>query len=313
MSGRLYLVTGGGGFIGSHLVKALLRRGDRVRVFDNFSSGRRENLSAVADQIELIEADVNDAAVMENAVAGVAGVFHQAALASVPLSLEKPLEVHRVCATGTLQLLDAARRAGTRRVIYAASSSAYGDQPFSSLRETDPPLPMSPYAAAKLAGEMYCRAFFHSFGLETVGLRYFNVYGPRQDPASPYSAVIPRFIAALLRGEPPVIFGDGRQTRDFTFVEDVVQGNLLAESAPSDRVAGKIFNLGSGRSHDLLTIADLLQRLTGVSLPPRHLPARPGDIRDSLADITLAWKQLGYSPRVDLETGLRQTVESFRA
>src|SRR2546421_4864293 len=224
------LVTGGAGFIGSHLVEALVRRGDRVRVLDNFVTGKIENLVAIADDVELLSGDVCDEAAVKRAVAGCDVVFHQAALASVPRSIEEPLATHAACATGTLIVLHEARKAGVRRVVYAGSSSAYGDQGTAdrgqgtgSKRESDLPSPLSPYAAAKLSGEMYCTAFWHSYGLETVVLRYFNVFGPRQDPSGPYAAVIPLFIKAMLAGKQPVIFGDGWQTRDFTFVENVVQ------------------------------------------------------------------------------------------
>ncbi|HEY6564906.1 MAG TPA: NAD-dependent epimerase/dehydratase family protein, partial [Pirellulaceae bacterium] len=222
------LVTGGAGFVGSHLVEALVQRGHRVRVLDNFSTGFRRNLAAMAGDVEILEGDIADETLVAKAVQGVDCVFHQAALASVPRSVENPLATHRACATGTVVLLDAARRAGVRRVVYAASSSAYGDQPFSSKRECDPPMPLSPYAAAKLAGEFYCQAFTRSYGLETIGIRYFNVFGPRQDPLSLYSAVIPLFITQMLAGQSPVIYGDGQQTRDFTYIQNVVHGNLLA-------------------------------------------------------------------------------------
>src|SRR2546421_3003118 len=217
------LVTGGAGFIGSHLVEALVRRGDRVRVLDNFVTGKIENLVAIADDVELISGDVCDEAAVKRAVAGCDVVFHQAALASVPRSVEQPLATHAACATGTLIVLHEARKAGVRRVVYAGSSSAYGDQPEPVKKETDLPSPLSPYAAAKLAGESYCTAFWHSYGFETVALRYFNVFGPRQDPSGPYAAVIPLFIKAILAGKQPLIYGDGGQTRDFTYVENVVQ------------------------------------------------------------------------------------------
>ncbi|HPM81625.1 MAG TPA: SDR family oxidoreductase [Candidatus Anammoximicrobium sp.] len=311
MSKRICLVTGGAGFIGSHLAESLVRRGDAVRVLDNLSTGKPENLSAFVRDVEFIEGDLNDLSVVERAVRGVEYVFHQAALPSVPLSLQRPLDTHRDCVTATVHLLDAARRAGVRRVVYAASSSAYGDQPFISLRESDLPHPLSPYAAAKLAGEYYCQAFFHSFGLETVGLRYFNVFGPRQDPLSPYSAVIPLFITAMLQGRQPIIYGDGRQTRDFSFVANMVHGNLLAAEAAG--VAGRILNLANGRSTDLLTLLAALNRLLGMHVQPRHEPPRIGDVRDSTADITQARRLLGYEVQVDFEEGLRRSIDYYRS
>jgi UDP-glucose 4-epimerase len=311
MSSRTYLVTGGAGFIGSHIAEALVRRGDRVRVLDNLSAGKRENLAGFAEHVAFVEGDVRDAALLSQLVQGVEGVFHQAALASVPLSVERPGDTHEVCATGTLRVLEAARRGGVRRVVYAASSSVYGDQPYAALRETDVPSPLSPYAAAKLAGELYCLAFYRTYGLETVGLRYFNVFGPRQDPDSPYSAVIPLFITALLQGRHPVIYGDGRQTRDFAFVGNIVQGNLLAMDAPD--AVGRIVNLANGRSTDLLTLLSVLQRLLQTKIEPRHEPPRTGDIRDSLADISAARRLLGYEPVVGLEEGLRRSIDYYRS
>jgi UDP-N-acetylglucosamine/UDP-N-acetyl-alpha-D-glucosaminouronate 4-epimerase len=303
------LVTGGAGFVGSHIAEALVRRGDRVRVLDNLSTGNRQNLAAVADRIELIEGDVNDPAKVAAAVKGVDCVFHEAALASVPRSVESPLESHAACATGTVNVLDQARRAGVRRVVYAASSSAYGNQPHSAKRESDLPSPLSPYAAAKLASELYCHAFYHTFGLETVCLRYFNVFGPRQDPHGPYAAVIPLFITKLIAGERPVIYGDGKQSRDFAYVENVVQANLLAAEKPG--VGGRTFNVGCGRSASLLDLLNSLNRLLKTNVEPVFQPARAGDVRDSLADITQAAADLGYEPQVDLEEGLRRSVEFY--
>ncbi len=307
---QTYLVTGGCGFVGSHIVEALIRRGDRVRVLDNFSTGSKQNLVTVADQVDLIEGDVNDPDRVAQAVKGADCVFHEAALASVPRSVESPLESHAACATGTVNVLDQARRAGVRRVVYAASSSAYGNQPHSAKRESDLPSPLSPYAAAKLASELYCQAFFHTYGLETVCLRYFNVFGPRQDPHGPYAAVIPLFITKLLAGERPVIYGDGKQSRDFAYVENVVHANLLAAEAPG--VAGRTFNVGCGRSVSLLDLLDALNRLLGTNVNPDFRPARTGDVRDSLADISQAAANLDYEPRVDLEEGLRRSIEFYR-
>ena len=306
---RTFLVTGGAGFIGSHIAEALVRRGDRVRVLDNFSTGRRENLEAIGEH-QLIEADLNDADAVRQAVEGVDCIFHQAALPSVPRSLEAPLETNAACVTGTVTLLDAARRAGVRRLVYAASSSAYGDQPTSSKRETDLPAPLSPYGAAKLAAEYYCRAFTASFGFETVCLRYFNVFGPRQDPTSEYSAVIPKFVTAMLSGEAPTIYGDGRQSRDFTYIANVVHGNLLAADAPE--VAGRVFNVATGSSISLLELVERLNALLGTDIAPIHAPPRRGDILESLADITQARKHLGYEPQVDFEEGLRRSIDYYR-
>lgn len=304
------LVTGGAGFIGSHLVQALVERGDQVRVLDNLSTGHLHNLNGVADWIELVQGDLRDEGLVARTVRGVEIIYHQAALASVPRSVEFPLETHAHCVTGTLVLLDAARQAGVRRVVYAGSSSAYGDLPFSAKREVDFPTPLSPYAAAKLAGEFYCQAFYRTYGLETVCLRYFNVFGPRQDPASPYSAVIPIFIDRLLKGQPPVIYGDGRQSRDFTYVENVVAANLQAATVPG--IGGMTLNVGTGRSVSLLIILEHLQKLLGTNLVPQMEPPRAGDVRDSLADISLAEQVLKYAPSVDLEEGLRRTTAYYR-
>ena len=305
------LVTGGAGFIGSHIAAALLRRGDQVRVLDNFCTGKRDNLAA-AGQVELIEADLNDTAAVARAVAGCEVVFHEAALASVPLSVERPLDSHAACATGTLNLLDQARKAGVRRFVYAASSSAYGNQPSPRKMETDLPSILSPYAAAKLTGELYCQAFWHSYGLETVCLRYFNVFGPRQDPKGPYAAVIPLFIKAILSGSRPTIYGDGLQTRDFTYVENVVQANLKAAAAPAE-AAGRVFNVGNGEAVSLLELLKSLNELMGGKIEPIFAPARTGDVRDSLADISLARRVLKYEPSVDLRTGLKPTIEYYRS
>ncbi len=307
---RTFLVTGGGGFIGSHIATALVERGDRVKVLDNFSTGFEHNLSHLAGKVDILRGDITDAEAVSLAMQGVDCVFHQAALASVPLSVERPLDTNETCVTGTLMVLDQARRAGVRRVVYAASSSAYGDQPFSSKRETDLPAPLSPYAVAKLAGEYYCQAFYHTYGLETVGIRYFNVFGPRQDPDSPYSAVIPIFITRLLTGNPPIIYGDGRQTRDFTYIGNVVHGNLLAADAPG--AVGKVINLANGRSTSLLELMANLNELLGTDVQPVFEPARPGDVRDSMADITMAQALLRYVPPTDFEEGLRLSIEYYK-
>lgn len=305
------VVTGGAGFIGSHLVDALVGQGFRVRVVDDFSTGSRDNLRHHGGAIDVFQASVNDLDQVEEACRGAEVVFHQAALASVPLSLERPLDVHAACATGTLTVLEAARRAGVRRVVYAGSSSCYGDSAWAGKRESDPMLTLSPYAAAKLAGEKYCESWWHSFGLETVVLRYFNVFGPRQDPDSPYSAVIPLFIRQLLRGQAPTVFGDGGQSRDFCFVENVVQGNLLAMQC---RVAaGRTYNIACGQSITLLQLIGELRNLLGVDPGIDFEPARPGDVRDSRADITSATRDLGYLPQVTFAEGLARSIAWYKA
>jgi UDP-glucose 4-epimerase len=307
---RNVLVTGGAGFIGSHIAEACVRRGDRVRVLDNLQSGHLTNLSDILDDIEFVRGDVSDEVAVAQAVRGVELVFHQAALASVPMSIERPLDTHRSCVTGTVTVLHQAALAGVRRVVYAASSSAYGDRPYAAKRETDLPEVLSPYAAAKLAGELYCQAFTHSFGLETVGLRYFNVFGPKQDPNSPYSAVIPLFVSAILNGKSPVIYGDGLQSRDFIYVGNVVQGNLLAAEAPE--AAGKVFNMAEGRQTTLLQLLNFLSDLLELPVQPNFQPGRPGDVRESMADMTLTRNILGFEPAISLEEGLRSTIEYYR-
>jgi len=304
------LVTGGAGFVGGHLVAALVGRGDQVRVLDNFFTGRHENVADLGGQIELIQADINDVEAVDRALRGVEVVFHEAAIASVPRSVAAPLDTHHACATGTLTMLDRARVAGVKRFVYAASSSAYGDQPTPLKKESDLPMPLSPYAAAKLAGEHYCHAFHHTYGLQTVCLRYFNVYGPRQDPRGPYAAVIPIFIESLLNGRAPVIYGDGEQTRDFTFIEDVVQANLKAASSSA---CGVTVNVGSGQRTSLLDLLTEINRQLGVEIAPDLRPARSGDVRDSLADISLARQLLGYEPKFSLSAGLESTIRFYRA
>lgn len=304
------LVTGGCGFIGSHIVRGLLEAGHTVRVLDNLCTGKRENLAEVADRVELFHGDINDSVIVQEALRGVDRVFHQAALASVPLSLERPLDTNAACVTGTLSMLHWSQKAGVKRFVYAASSSAYGDQPTSSKRETDLPRPLSPYAVAKLAGEYYCQSYYHSFGLETVGLRYFNVFGPRQDPDSPYSAVIPIFVSKILSGQRPTIYGDGQQSRDFTYVANVVRGNLLAGEVSG--IGGRVFNLADGRQTTLLQLLALLSKFLGKEITPDFQPARVGDVRESLADITQARMVLGYEPAVGLEDGIGRTIEYYQ-
>lgn len=302
----LRVVTGGAGFIGSSLVRALLAGGHRVRVVDNFATGRRRNLPP---GVELLEGDVNDTAA--EAVRGAELVFHLAALPSVPRSVEHPLESHRATASGTMALLAAAERAGVRRVVYASSSSVYGETPTLPKREDMPPRPLSPYAVAKLAGELYGRSWASHTRLETVALRFFNVYGPRQDPDSPYAAVIPIFIRSLLDDRPLPVYGDGAQTRDFTFVEDVARGLVAAGDAPG--VSGRVYNLAAGRSVSVAALGETLARLAGKAPRFDFRPPRAGDIRDSWADISAARRDLGYAPATPLEEGLRATLAWFRA
>ena len=308
---RTCLVTGGAGFIGSHLVAALVQRGDRVRVLDNLSTGHASNLEAAGhERIELTEGDVADAGVVAEVMDGVDYVFHLAAQVSVPRSVEDPLATNAACATGTLTVLEAARKAGVRRLVFAGSSAAYGDRPTAAKRETDPPDPLSPYAAAKLAGEHYCHAYAATMGLETVCLRFFNVFGPRQDPASEYSAVIPLFLTKLLAGERPTVFGAGTQSRDFTFVQNVVHGILLAAETP--QASGGTFNIADGRSTTLLALLSMLNGLLGTDVEPDFAPPRVGDVRESMADISQARSVLGYEPQVSFEDGLRHSVEYYR-
>jgi UDP-glucose 4-epimerase len=310
----LVLVTGGAGFIGSHLVERLLAEGHRVRVLDNLSTGSRANLPFAArypGALEVIEGDLRDLPTVERAAAGCRVIYHQAAMRSVPRSVNDPLGANENNVTGTLHVLEAARRAGVRRVVYASSSSVYGDRPDLPKREDQPPSPVSPYAVSKVAGEQYAAVWTRLYGVETVGLRYFNVFGPRQDPASEYAAVIPRFILWGLRGEPLEVHGDGTQSRDFTYVDNVVEANLLAARAAD--AAGEVFNVGGGDRVSLLEIIGALERLLGRRLERRHTPRRPGDVPHTQADVAKAKRLLGYEPRVGFDEGLRRTVEYFRA
>ena len=307
-----YLVTGGAGFIGSHLVERLVAEHHEVVVLDDLSAGRRENLAPVRNRIRFIRGSVLSAEVCRRAVQGCDYVLHHAAITSVPLSTNDPVTAHAVNTTGTLNILFAAHRANVRRVVFAGSTSAYGDTAELPNHEEQIPRPLSPYAASKLAAEAYARVFYHTYGLETVTLRYFNIFGPRQDPASQYGAVIPRFIAAAVAGDAPVIFGDGEQTRDFTFVANVVHANLLACAAPSAGVAGGVFNIGSGKA---ISVAELWTRICGVAdldLAPTYAAPRAGDVRDSLACIDRARDAFGYEPLVDFDEGLARAVAWYR-
>ena len=304
------LVTGGAGFIGSNLVDALLARGDDVVILDNFASGRRERLDAFAGGVAVVEGDLRSYERAHAAVRGAEVVFHQGALPSIPRSIQDPLTTNGVNVDGTLNVLLAARDEGVRRVIFASSSSIYGDGPGLPRKETQPPAPIAPYAVSKLAAEAYCRAFWRAYALETVCLRYFNVFGPRQDPASQYAAVVPRFMKRLLEGEQPLVYGDGEQKRDFTFVGDVVQANLLA--AEADAIAGETFNIAAGRTHTVNELAQTLATILGREIEPSHTDPRPGDIRDSAADTSKAERMLGYRPAATFEEALRVTAASFQ-
>jgi UDP-glucose 4-epimerase len=307
-----YLVTGGAGFIGSHLAEALVKRGESVRILDNFATGSRDNMAHLNGKVEFFERDITKPDQLSDAFQGVDYVLHQAAIPSVPRSIADPLLCHENCATGTLNVLVAARDAGVKRVIYAASSSAYGDADSEFKSEDMAPRPLSPYAVAKLAGEHYCQVFYEVYGLETVGIRYFNVFGPRQDPNSPYSAVIPLFITSMLAGKPPTIYGDGTQFRDFTYIENVIHGNLLACNADRERVAGQVMNVACGDSISLLDLVDALNELLHTSISPTFAPARKGDVKRSRAAIGKAQELLGYQPIVSFADGLARTLEWFR-
>lgn len=305
----LYLVTGGAGFIGSHLVEALLEQGSHVRVLDDFSTGRHENIAPFLNRIEVMEASLTDLDKVRQAVEEVGIIFHHAAIPSVPRSVLQPLETHHVNATGTLNLLVAARDAGVKRVVYASSSSIYGMQaPEEPKVETMSPQPISPYAVSKLTAEQYCQVFSQVYGLETVSLRYFNVFGPRQNPQSEYAAVIPRFIHAILHEEQPIIYGDGEQTRDFTYIQNVVEGNMLAAHAPASQVSGEVFNLAAGGQTSLNSLIAALEQVMQRPVAASYTEARPGDIKHSQADIGMARSRLGYEPSVSFLEGLARTV-----
>jgi UDP-glucose 4-epimerase len=309
----LYLVTGGAGFIGSSIARALIARGDGVRVIDNFSTGKRENLADIADRVELLEGDIRDDKLLARATSGVEVVFHEAAIASVPQSMAEPLENQSVNATGTMRVLEAARHAGVRRVIYAASSAAYGDEPTLPKVETMPPAPISPYGATKLAGEVAMQVYARAFGLETVCLRYFNVFGPRQDPKSEYAAVIPKFITSALAGNQPRIFGDGKQSRDFCHIDNVVEANFAAAGADAGRASGRVFNVGCGESIDLNRVVALIGDILGKKLEAVHEPERAGDIKHSWGDVSAARAGLGFRASVSFTEGLRRTIEWYKS
>ncbi|HEX4447304.1 MAG TPA: SDR family oxidoreductase [Polyangiaceae bacterium] len=307
----LHLITGGAGFIGSSIAEALLSAGERVRVLDDFSSGRRENLESLPGAVELIEGTIANPATVARAMASVQIVFHEAAIPSVTRSVEDPASSMMAGVQGTTHVLDGARRAGVKRVVFAASSAAYGESPALPKVETMAPDPLSPYAASKLAGEHLMRIFAQLYGLETVCLRYFNVFGPRQDPKSEYAAVVPRFITAAIRKERAIVFGDGEQTRDFCHIDNAVRANLLAAASPK-KLRGEVVNIACGERTSLNQLLRSIAELSGTHLAPDYRPARPGDIRDSLADIRAARELLGYEPRVDVREGLARTFAAFQ-
>lgn len=311
MHSKIFLVTGGAGFIGSNLADELIAQGARVRIIDNLVTGYRENLAAIKGDFEFIEGDLNDPAKLKQAVENVETIFHQAALPSVPRSVKNPVETHDACVNATFNLLNAARETGVRRVVYAASSSAYGDQPTLPKVETMLPEPLSPYAAAKLIGEYYCQTFTRVYGLETVCLRYFNVFGPRQDPSSQYSGVISRFVNALMTGKTPMIYGDGEQTRDFTFIANVVNANLQA--AQTTKGIGTVMNAANGERVTLNELLEVLKRiLDKPEVTAEYLETRAGDVKHSQADNRRAIENLGYEKLVGLEEGLRKTIDWWK-
>jgi len=305
----LYMITGGAGFIGSNLAETLVRAGERVRIFDNFTTGFRENLAAIEKDIEIVEGDLRDFDAVKRAVAGVTHVAHQAALRSVERSVDDPLSSDEVNVHGTMHLLVAARDAGVKRLVYASSSSVYGDTPTLPKREDLTPSPVSPYAVSKLAAEHYCRVFSKLYGLETVSLRYFNVFGPKQSPASRYAAVVPLFMRAALHDEPLEIHGDGKQSRDFTYIDNVVDANLLSLRTPG--IGGEVFNVACNERHDLLEIADIIEKLVGHPVKRHHVERRRGDVMHTQASIERIQKLTGFQPKVGFEEGLRRTFEAM--
>ena len=306
-----FLVTGGAGFIGSNICKRLVSQDCFVRVVDNLLTGKKSNLAEVIDKIEFIEADMGDSEVAQSAVKDIDVVFHEGALPSVPVSVENPAATHKHCVDATFTLLLAARDAGIKRFIYAASSSAYGDVPTSPKVETMPACPLSPYAVAKLTGEYYCSVFCKIFGLETISLRYFNVFGPYQDPASQYAAAIPAFVTAILKDEPPTIYGDGEQSRDFTYIDNIVDANLLA--ARAKRTQGEVVNIACGQAVTVNEIIDMINNLLGKNVKPQYTDPRPGDVKHSLADITAAKNLIDYQPKVSFNDGLRLAIDWYKA
>jgi UDP-glucose 4-epimerase len=308
----VYLITGIAGFIGSSLAQALLERGETVRGVDNFLTGKRENLAPFLNRIDFLEGDLRDVEAMRRACEGVDIIFHEGALPSVPRSVKDPVPSHDCNTNGTFNLLNAARAAEVKRVIYAASSSAYGNQPGMPRRESMVPMPIAPYAVQKLTGELYMKSYWQVYGLETVCLRYFNIFGPRQVPDSPYSGVMAKFILQMMRGEQPTIFGTGEQGRDFTYIDNAVSANLLAAAAPAEKVAGRVFNVACGERHTLKETFAVLAELMNFKLPVLFGPPRNGDVLDSLADISAAHDAFGYKPLVGFEEGLRRTVEWYR-
>ena len=308
----VYLVTGAAGFIGSWLTQALVERGETVRALDNFATGKRENLTPFAGKIEVLEVDLRDADGVAKACQGVEIIFHEGALPSVPLSVKDPRASHTANIDGTFNLLEGARHAGVKRVVYAASSSAYGNKNPLPQKEAMLPGPLSPYAVQKLLGELYLRSYWEVYGLETVALRYFNIFGPRQAPDSPYSGVMAKFASMMLAGEQPTINGDGEQSRDFTYIENVVQANLKAAAAPAEKVAGRMFNCACGKPYTLNETYKLMAEIIGYKNPPQYGPPREGDIKHSYADISAARETLGYEPKVDFLEGLRRTVDWYR-
>lgn len=306
----VYLVTGGAGFIGSNIVEALVKKGEQVKVIDNFSSGKKENLSDYLDKIELIEGDIQDLSILKKVVGGVDYILHQAALRSVPRSIDNPASYNEVNVGGTLNVLIAAKEARVSRVVYASSSSIYGDTEIFPERESTLPLPISPYAASKLAGEYYCYVFSKVYGLETVSLRYFNVFGPRQSLETQYAVVVPRFIISMLNNESPPVHGDGRQSRDFTYVDNVVEANIRAATTPG--ISGQVFNIACGKEYTVLDLIDHLNRIMRKNLRPRFTPPRPGDVRRTLADTSKVRNLLKLETLVDFEQGLKKTVEWFK-
>ncbi len=307
-----YLITGVAGFIGSSIARAVLAQGDELRGIDNFSTGKRENIADIMGQIDFREADLLDMDAVHAACRGVDYIFHEAAIPSVPKSVLDPLGSNRANVDGTVHVLVAAKDAKVKRVVYAASSSAYGDTPTLPKHESMPPNPISPYAVAKLASEYYMTSFYRCYGLETVCLRYFNIFGPRQDPGSPYSGVLAKFITQMLNSEEPTIFGDGAQSRDFTYIDNTVEANLLAAKAPAAQAAGQVFNVATGTRVDLNQTFQLLKKIIGFKGEVKYSPERAGDVKHSLADLSRIEKHLGYKPKVSFEEGLRRTVEWYR-